>query len=196
MASQDRVPTGLGFHQGWSLGAGSDKVDAVDDPIGTPDDDTSYIVKADGESTETFTFTAFAIPDGSTIDDLTITIRTKEEAGGVGIRQALRIDGITYGGSSQFPTGSYADFTFVNTTNPDTGIAWTEADIEGTGTDELQQFGCRNTFTGAGEEVRVTQVYATVNYTEAGGGGRTTKNRNTYFHGMYHGTRFRQALRV
>ncbi len=49
---------------------------------------------------------------------------------------------------------------------------------------------------GSGRNMIISTVWVMVDYTPAAGGGRTTKNRNTYFHGTYHGTRLRQALRI
>jgi len=82
----------------------------------------------------------------------------------------MRVNGIRYAGTEQALTTSYANYTWDWLTNPNTGIAWTEADVEGTGPNPLQEFGVRAINVGGGEQINCTQTYITVTYTEAGGG--------------------------
>ena len=78
MATQSRLPTGeQGGFDNWTAVGEADTWDCCDDPIGTPDDDTTY---ADywTDVTHLFTFTAFDITSTS-VTKLTITSRVREE---------------------------------------------------------------------------------------------------------------------
>jgi hypothetical protein len=173
MATQTRVPTGDGTGAGYTASGAASVWEAVDDPVGTPDDDTTYGVKADGNSLHELTFAAFAI-DASAVNFLQVLFRARLLTGdALTGRAILRVGGNAY--TTTAPTNNltdaYDDYTHDYLTNPDTGLAWTEADIEGSGSNPLQEYGVRNQSTGAGEEIRLTQCYATVDYDEAGGGG-------------------------
>jgi hypothetical protein len=87
---------------------------------------------------------------------------------------SLRINGSNYD-SAQINsiTGSYTQICNTWTTNPDTSSAWTEADVEGTGSNPIERFFVLSDNVGSGDEIRVTQTYIKVNYTAAGGGGGT-----------------------
>ena len=171
MATQSRVPTGDGADLTLlPLGAGSHYVE-VDDPVGTPDDNTSYVqLPATGSygTDESFTFAAFSITS-SAITSLVITFRAKETGGTRTVGSLLWVNGTRYRASRQDLTTSYADYTQTYLTNPNTGAAWTEDNIEGVVGSPLQQFGINTDGVFAGRTIEITKVYATVDYTEAGG---------------------------
>lgn len=171
MATQDRLPTGVGADNSWASGTAGNKWDDVDDPIGTPDEDTTYIVETTSYQSQTFTFTAFSITS-SAIDKVSITNRLKC-VGTVSYQNRLRVNGTSYNSSTAATTTSYVDYTTDWLTNPNTAAAWVEADVEGVGANPLQQFGVIVSTIDASEELRCTQSYITVTYTEAGGGGVT-----------------------
>lgn len=171
MATQSRLPTGSGVTASWTSSSGTAHLD-VDDPIGTPDEDSSFISAAAGASHH-FTFTAFAITS-SAVAKVSVTGRAKINSGAVTFRPYV-VTGTTIRiGATHSPTTSYADFTTDFLTNPAHGGAWTEDEVEGasgTAANNLTAFGPNVTGIAGAEEIRVTQIYSTVDYTAAGGGG-------------------------
>lgn len=176
-ATQDRLPTGDSSGSNtWTASSAGSKFEDVDDPIGTPDDDTTYISIAESGGAQQFTFSAFDIPNGATINSVSVLFRCKSPNGGdVTLRPRVRVGGTDNGHSPLTMTTSYANYTRSFTTNPVTTVAWTEADVEGTGANPLQEFGVTDSGSiSAGESVQCTQIYATVDYT---GGSAGTSGR-------------------
>ena len=169
-ATQDRLPTGDGVTTAWeSNGANPNRWEDVDDTIGAPDDATTYLFENDGNDSHLFTFTAFSITSSS-IASVTVFGRCQRTAAGdISFLPLIRVNGTTYFDSSHAATTSWADYTTAFTTNPDTAAAWTEADVEGTGANPLQQFGIAPSGFNAGEELQCTQTYLTVTYTAPSG---------------------------
>lgn len=160
--SQYRVPTGDASLQ-WS--PVSNNYALVDDPPSAPDDDDSYTYTETGWDKDYFNFPAFNIPAGSTITSVVVTGRFKRiwVGGSYLARLLIRVNGITYyGPSEQFVIGAYFTRTATWTTNPATGLAWTIDDINGIGSNPLQNFGYE--CMGFQKRVRCTQVYTKVNY--------------------------------
>ncbi|MBN2057849.1 MAG: Ig-like domain-containing protein [Candidatus Saganbacteria bacterium] len=131
------------------------------------DDDGSYIW-ATATGRNLFSFPAFSVPAGSTINFLRLTYRHERKQGGQtsNIRSALLVGGNNYDtvDPGVTPTAnSWATRTYDYATNPKTGLAWAVDDINGVGSNALQAYGVytndvtRNPY--------VTQVYATVDYT-------------------------------
>ena len=161
MATQTRYPTGIGYTDGWTANTGS-KVDAVQ----SNDGDTTYITRSG--NTQAFTYTAFDI-NASSIEKVSITAVNKDVTIGTALRGFLRIGGVTYGWPGfATPDGVYEAHSVEWLTNPAAGSAWQEEDVEGTGSNPLQQFGV-NAYQ-VGYEVWVTELYITVTYTAAAGG--------------------------
>ena len=168
--SQDRLPTGNGTASNWTVSGCSNAWDCVDDPIGTPDDLTTYLYIQNSGANRRFTFANFDITSTSIIS-LTVTARcTRTAYGAVSVRGQILTTGV--GGISSTATEQgvgtgWAYYTFTWTTNPATQsppTAWTEADIEGTGPSPLTEFGMTTLGLDSGEDIKCTQVYATVNY--------------------------------
>lgn len=168
MATQDRSPTG-DYSIAWTpLGGGNNYVE-VDDAPGAPDDDTTYNYRQNSNGQDHFTFSAFSI-DSSAVAKLTITIRAmRTAAGATNTKSQVVVGGTLYTGAVMSSQTTWTDHPQDWLTNPDTGSAWIEADIEGTGSNPLQRFGYRSGNLSSGKEVRATQVYATVDYTATGG---------------------------
>jgi hypothetical protein len=168
MATQTRVPTGAGDTNNYSFASGgSDHYLEVDDPVGTPDDSTTYVsaVAVNGRI-ELFTFAAFSI-SSSAIASVAVKSRM-QRIGSNTAAHRLKVNGTVYVGASASPGLSWADASETWLTNPDTGIGWTEADVEGTGANPIQQFGFSSAGVGVGEESQCTQCYCEVDYTAGG----------------------------
>jgi hypothetical protein len=113
-----------------------------------------------------FSAPQFAVPSGATVSNLTVYVRAKEMTSGSNdIRPGIKVNGTLYNttASGNDPGSSFSTFSYSYSTNPATGAAWTIADINGTGTRPLQQFGVYSGGTGA--DIRVSMVYAAATYT-------------------------------
>ncbi len=171
MATDQRVPTGDGYTTA-SVdivpSSPTTRYDKVDDPVGSPDDATTYVI---GLTTGyvLFTFSAFSVPTGSTGITLRIYYRHKDDTTGANnIRAALQVGGSYYTVDTGVnPGASWVTTTYTYTVNPKSAAAWTVDDINGVGTNALQQFGI--VFGDASPPVDCTQVYAEVVYTPGGG---------------------------
>lgn len=172
MATDTRVPTSTGFFTQWTSSSGGDVYQDVDDAVGAPDDGTTYGYMQDSNGAHFFGFSAFSVPAGATINSVTVRWRAQRTAaGGLNVRSFLRVNGSNYFGSSQSVATTWGNFSAVYSTNPDTGIAWTVNDVNGTGSNPLQEFGAQSLNMAAGEEFQCTQIYIEVDYTPAAAGG-------------------------
>lgn len=169
MATQTRVPTGVGAADTWTSSVPGNKWEDVDEGVATPDDDTTYIFKQDSAGTQRWTFTAFAITS-SAVASVAVVHRTKRSAAGaVSTDGRITVNATEYNSADTVLTTSYADITDTWATNPDTGAAWTEADVEGIGANPLQNFAVRGIGLAAGEECRCTAIECVVDYTAVAG---------------------------
>lgn len=111
----------------------------VDDPVGTPDDDTSYL-----SSPDTGLYQAFNnLPSitSSSVEKVIVHFRCKEVGATFG-KARLRVNGSTYvAATSSTLTSSYVDYTYEWSVNPNTTTTWLEADVEGTGSNPLTDWG-------------------------------------------------------
>lgn len=165
MATQTRQPTGLGNGINHSANIGT-VWEAVDDTIGVPDDDSTYAFLADANGQSYFSYTAFNV-ESDAILKLSITLRARHLTGNATSgRSVLRVNGFNYSiaAPSVNLSDTYQEITQDYLTNPDTGLSWAVDDINGVGSNPLQEFGFRNQNTSAGEEARFTQVYATAEF--------------------------------
>lgn len=179
MATQERLPTSDGAINNWTALSGGSKFSEVDDPVGTPDDATSYVYKSGSNGAQQFGFTAFSI-SSSAISLLKQFVRIRHGAGTTGGRWVPRIgvNGVDYSGTTVLGGAigtSFGDHSNDWLTNPATGAAWTEADIEGTGAAPLQTFYLVASNISGTNEIRCTQTYLQVDYTASGGGLTSTK---------------------
>jgi hypothetical protein len=132
--------------------------------------DSDYITGiTDAGGRAIFGFSAFTLPASATITNVKIYFRHRA-APGSGTAKAgasLKV-GNTYFDNLNMvsPSGSsWTTTSYTATTNPQTGLAWTAADINGTGPNPLQGFGVSsNDFS---PDVKFSMVYAEVNYTLA-----------------------------
>jgi hypothetical protein len=162
MSKQTRVPTGDGLTSGtWTTSPYWDDVDE------TTANDADYItgVSLNGSNAyQLFTFSSFSVPAGATIQDLTVYFRARDaSSGGNNIRASIKVNGSNYyNGSSNDPGAGWTTYSYSYTTNPNNGSTWTVADINGTGTRPLQQFGVYSN--DLDPDLQVSMVYAEVNY--------------------------------
>lgn len=168
MATQTRVPTG-NVTLGWQVNTGS-HFEAVDDPVGSPDDDTTYVFTTVSGQRDNFTFSAFTVPSGATINSVQVIGRLKY----VGTASDFRLNIVNEGGTvsedtDRSATSTYADYTRTLTTNPWTAAAWTvnEVNSEGSTANRLDKMEVRSI--APNTDVRCTQLYLLVDYTEEGG---------------------------
>jgi len=150
---------GVGNFDQWTLGAGASKVAAVS----SSDGDTSYINTATLENRQTFGFPGAAVPAGSTINSVTVSVQAKRNAAG-GTNQYNIVaekgtgptdvsdDSVLIGAGNNYATNSR-----TMATNPFTSAVWTDSEVNTWGI----YFGVR---CNAGQ-VRVTEIYLIVDYT-------------------------------
>jgi hypothetical protein len=176
-ATQDRLPTNNGLSLGWYNAAstqcgasGTDNPNCallVDDAVGAPDDATTYIKQHVGSNTQSFSSSsAFDIASSAIASVQVIARCQRTVAGAISVQAMIRVNGSNSFASTQAVATSWTDYTFTWTTNPGTAAAWLEADVEGSGSTPLQQFGIAASGWATGEELQCTQVFARVNYTE------------------------------
>jgi hypothetical protein len=158
-------PTALGtVANAWSNVGGADKIASV----ATNDGDTSYIESNTGAQGQWF-----ALPTLSFSSSAIASVNVKafcREIAAAEVQPRLRVNGTNYSGTSTgVPNGaSYSVMPWAAwTTNPNTGAAWVEADVKGTGSNPLQECGIQSAQVGVGDEVRCTHVYIEVDYTAA-----------------------------
>jgi hypothetical protein len=147
----------------------------VDDPVGSPDDFSSYVLTNNNgvECSAYLGFSAFSIPSGSTSISVKVTVRVYDSYGYASARQQLLVGGTGYQADT-FTTGlGWVTDTHTWSTNPKRGSAWTVDDINGVGSYALQYFGVTATEYGYYDSktgwvyyvVYCTQCYLTVTYT-------------------------------
>jgi hypothetical protein len=168
MTDQIRRPTGDDSESGvWSPEptTPTTKWDKVDEA--SADEDSTYLENNKDEGNMLFSFTAFDLPTGAEISKLAISYRHRATAAQANhISSALTVNGTVYDtvDSGVNPeNGVWNTTTYDYTVNPDTSLAWTEADIEGTSSNPLTAFGINST--DSNPLVQCTQVFATVTYT-------------------------------
>jgi len=135
----------------WALGAGADKVTAVN----TPDDDaTSFIVDSNVDEVEQYSLTASAIPAGSTINSVTVYSRQQSFGSGL-IRQGLAL-GLNTSETGDISFGNPYSTASNALTRPGGG-AWSQADMA-----SLEVYvKCRTSATNC----RVTTLSVVIDYT-------------------------------
>jgi len=164
---QIRVPVADGDISGtWNPTPSSPTTrwDKVDE---TSYDDTDYITgTTNSGGYALFDITAFDVPAGSTIEGLTVVIRVRDStSGNNNIYERIKVNGSYYSGAtSHNPGTSFTTYSYTWATNPATGSNWTVADINGTGSNALQQIGVHST--DLNPDMRVSMIYALVRCTE------------------------------
>lgn len=166
MATQTRDPGGGGINYGtyFSPYSYSNLVDS---------DDGTYVANDDGGTTdnEFYTFTAFSLPAGSISISVEATFRIYNtqapELPYTSVAPRIRVNGTNYSGGYQTSQDAWGTKTYTWTTNPDTGLSWTRNDINGSGSNPLQQMGLTLNSNSGLANCRCAKLYLTVTYTLA-----------------------------
>ncbi len=155
------IPTSDGSVSEWTPLGGS-HYENVDDAIGSPDDDTSYVYTSTDGALDNYDSPPFVLTGAIEIASVQQVVRAKLTTGSGSIRPFIIVNGSATPGTPQAVTSSWVTYTETWTTNPDTGLPWTQADVEGTGPNPL---GNRFGFSayGLSGTMRVTQTYLVVN---------------------------------
>lgn len=142
-------PNATGTADNFSGSGCSSVWECVDDV--TADDDATYVYKGGGGwNNETYAAENSAISAG-TINYVIIYVRASQSEP---IRVALRTGGSLYESSDISTSGSYADYSNMWTTNPDTSSPWTWSEIDNLEIGVTLK-----------SSARATQVWMEVNYT-------------------------------
>jgi|GEM_PF-963978 len=164
---EDKLPDGDGNYALWTI-AGSTPAatrwQSVDDPVGGADDGVTYIASPDDTSRNSFSFQNLGVV-GVTINWVAITVRAQRSSGSGGsasLQIFYRQGGNNYHNANlQALSTSWANYSLAGwnyTTNPATGAAWTESEING------MEWGVRRNSSTSSRLAWVTQMYVTVNY--------------------------------
>lgn len=167
MTTQTRVPTGdspTSAANQFSPSTGTDKFAVVNDAVGTPDD-AGYIFRQNSNGNQRFTFSPFTLPAGSSDITIRVTYRSKNQTGAVSYTPRILVGSTEAAGTTSTLTSAFVDRFTDWATNPVTGAAWTAADVNGTGSNPLTEFGVGQSGTAATEEGRVSQVYISATFT-------------------------------
>ena len=146
------LPVSGGSYDQWTSNTGSD----VSATAGN-DGDTSYIDTS--ASVDTFEVPNAAVPAGSVIDAVVISVIAKGTANGAPLQLVVENGGTPNIGATNSLTTGYSTYSRTMTTDPLTGAAWTLAKVNAWTT----KFGVRTTVAAA--VARVTQFSVSVVYT-------------------------------
>ena len=133
--------------------------DKVDEAVA--DEDVTYI----STSNVAYQRDTYAIENpstyepGDTITNVRVTARCKEITSGGKLKLSIRTHSNNFEGSEQEATTDYADYTEDWALNPDTGLTWTNEEIE------VLEAGVSLT-NADGNDIHCTQVFVTLTYTE------------------------------
>lgn len=139
---QQREPTGDGALLQWDPSGAPTRWECVDDLL-DPDDDTTHISTSTVGNDNLSTFAAFSIAsDGGPNTVVKVVFRARKvNAGACSVRPSIRVNGVVYYGTAVALATTYGASNYEWLVNPDTGLDWTDADVNGSGPNPLQQVG-------------------------------------------------------
>lgn len=157
------LPNGNGFYNQFAIvgGSCSSNWECLDDPVDSPDEDTTRLGETTNNSRQSVSLTNFEFI--GSINSVTITTRLNKSAGSAAtIKNFLRIGSTDYDGSAQTVpiNGTYANYTETWLLNPATSLPWTSTDLNSL------EAGLLVTVVGS-IALLFTQLYAIVDYTPA-----------------------------
>lgn len=121
-------PNGAGNSTQWTPSAGANWQN-VDDRDTAPDDDTTYNSEATNGNKDLYALVSAPSSIGSVLDIMETVRARKDDAGAQTLRRVLRTNATDYESGDIALTTSYLWYTGVRSVNPNTGVAWTEAEI-------------------------------------------------------------------
>lgn len=166
MATVYLLPDSEGTVQQWVPYPVSDPVvhwDKVDDPVGSPDEGTTYVNTPTNNRIEDFNHQTSALLVGANITNVRVTVRVRKRIAGnaVTLNIGVRIGITRYAGITPIAiTTRYANYVWDWPVSPAfPGNPWTKSDI-----DNLQS-SLQSIVAGFLPVLSCTQVYITVTYT-------------------------------
>jgi hypothetical protein len=162
--SQTRYPTG-DYSRSGTWDKTSNMYSYVDETV--QDGDGSYLLHGTTSGSVLFSFSAFNVnaPSGMAITGLTVSLVARDDTSSYysnNMQPYIRVGGSTYSGTSTEVPTNYGTISYTWATNPRTSSAWTQDQINGVGSNALQDFGVSSS--DANPRIRLTQVYATVGW--------------------------------
>jgi len=161
----------------WSLGAGSNKVSAVNEVVS--DGDISYITTSSNNFVQSYNFSGSGIPSTATniyVELHFVAIKTvSQNANIAGLMAWGTQSGRQSEGSLFALTNSYQEFIRNMTTNPHTGISWTVNDVNNwTNSNNIYVFGVKSK---TGRNMRTSQIFIKIGYSIPGSSGSINTNQ-------------------
>ncbi len=171
-AYQIRYPIGDAYNH--FLSTEATLWEALEDIAGSPDEDAKYVYNT---YTASYAYcfclyTPFSLPAGAVVTSVQVIARARIVGGTGQMYMYITTARDPTGDNTGLPsvanlTSSYADYAMTFYGNPATGLAWTKDEVEGIGPNALPSaaIGVGSINMSGGSEIRVTQLYAKVNYT-------------------------------
>jgi PGF-pre-PGF domain-containing protein len=153
-------PNGVGQYWEWTIAGTSPAPtnwESVDDV--TPDDDVTYVQSFTANQRDLHALTDSGL-SGVTINSVTVYMRLQKIKGGPTACTFIRTHSTDYAGTEISAPLAWTDYSTQYTTNPNTGSAWTVAEVDALEAGVI--FGASSTK--AGQESAVTQVWVVVDY--------------------------------
>ena len=160
--TENLLPDGVGTttELNPSPGTGEENWEDVDDPVGSPDDDTTR-VQTDQTTYQKDTYATANYTEGhGEITKVTVLFRamSSDNTTNGQAKAVIRTYGTDYEGSVEDLTTAYADYSAEWTLNPNTSDNWTWSEID------ALEAGVALQRVGTAGDVRCTQVYVRVTY--------------------------------
>ena len=113
--------------------------ESIDDTP-TPDDGVTYIRGTGGTSSQ-YGLSNPGLPSNATNIEVGVRMRIADSGGANNVWHRFQVGGANYLGTSRNPSTTWTTYTETYTVNPDTGLAWLPADVNGTGSDPIEGLG-------------------------------------------------------
>lgn len=120
------LPSGAGSNAAWTASAGSNYQCADDNPA---NDDTDYVYSSTAGQRDSYAMSNLSSPAVAVYGVMTCMTAKKSDAGARTFAPVIKSGSTTWDGATVALTESYAVYTEVRTTDPDTSSAWTESGV-------------------------------------------------------------------